>query len=100
MNLWVYGLIVPFSGWTVDHIGGRKTFFIGGGVFLVSWILLSTINAPWKLYIFYGLIMGITVSMNHMVPIQATANKWFRKRAGLPGNLSLSEYIINHSIIE
>ncbi len=83
MNLWVYGLIVPLSGWTVDHIGGRKTFFIGGGVFLVSWILLSTINALWKLFIFYGLIMGITVSLIHMVPIQATANKWFRRRGGL-----------------
>lgn len=98
MNLWVYGLIVPLSGWTVDHIGSRKTFFVGGGVFLVSWLLLSTINAPWKLYIFYGLIMGITVSMIHMVPIQATANKWFRKRAGLVTGIASAAFGIGVAI--
>jgi len=99
MNLWVYGLIVPLSGWTVDHIGSRKTFFLGGFLSLIGWILLSTMKVPWQLYAYYGLLMGLVVSMIHMVPIQATANKWFKKRAGLPGNLSLLEYIINHSIM-
>jgi MFS family permease len=98
INLWVYGLIVPFSGWTVDHIGGRKTFLAGGGVFVVSWILLSAINAPWKLYIFYSLIMGITVSMIHMVPIQATANKWFKRRAGLVTGIASAAFGVGVAI--
>jgi MFS family permease len=99
MNLWVYGLIVPFSGWTIDHVGSRKTFFVGGGVLLANCILLSTINASWKLYIFYGLIMGITVSMIHMVPIQATANKWFRKRAGLVTGIASAAFGVGGAIL-
>ena len=83
MNLWVYAVLVPLSGWMVDHFGGRKTLFLGGFLSLVGWILLSTMKIPWQLYAYYGLIMGLVVSMIHMVPIQATANKWFRKRAGL-----------------
>jgi MFS family permease len=98
MNLWVYGLIVPLSGWTVDHVGGRKIFFVGGGVFLASWIILSAIDAPWKLYIFYSLIMGITVSMIHMVPIQATANKWFRRRGGLVTGITSAAFGISVAV--
>ncbi len=92
MNLWVYGLVVPLSGWMVDHVGSRKTFLVGGAAFLASWILLSAINVSWKLFIFYGLIMGITVSMIHMVPIQATANKWFRRRAGLVSGIASAAF--------
>lgn len=98
MNLWVYGLIVPLSGWTVDHIGSRKTFFVGGGAFLANWILLSTINSSLKLYIFYGLIMGITVSLIHMVPIQATANKWFRRRAGLVTGIASAAFAVGVAV--
>jgi len=83
MNLWVYAILVPLSGWLVDHFGSQKIFFLGGFLSLVGWILLSTMKVPWQLYAYYGLLMGLVVSMIHMVPIQATANKWFKKRGGL-----------------
>ncbi len=82
VSLWVYAILVPLSGWMVDHSGSQKTFLFGGVSSLVGWILLSTMKVPWQLYIYYGLIMGLVISMIHMVPIQATVNKWFRKRAG------------------
>ncbi len=83
MSLWVYAILVPLSGWMADHFGSRKIFLLGGFLSLVGWTLLSTMKVPWQLYIYYGLIMGLVISMIHMVPVQATANKWFRKRAGL-----------------
>jgi MFS family permease len=42
--------------------------------------------------------MGITVSMIHMVPIQATANKWFRKRAGLVTGIASAAFGIGVAI--
>jgi len=83
MALWIYALFVPFTGWMVDRIGSRKTFFLGGLLSLGSWILLSTMKTPWELFIYYGFIMALAVSLGHMVTIQATANKWFKKQAGL-----------------
>jgi MFS family permease len=44
INLWVYGLIVLFSGWTVDHIGGRKTFLVGGGVLSAGYSCLLSMH--------------------------------------------------------
>jgi MFS family permease len=42
--------------------------------------------------------MGITVSLIHMVPIQATANKWFRKRGGLVSGIASAAFGIGVSI--
>jgi MFS family permease len=83
MALWIYALFVPFTGWMVDRIGSRKTFFLAGLVSLGSWILLSLMKTPWELFIYYGFIMAMAVSLGHMVTIQATANKWFKKQEGL-----------------
>lgn len=83
LTFWTYAIFVLLSGWMTDRIGGRKTIFLGGFLCLGAWILLSTVNSVWQLYLYYGLIMGVAVSMAHFVPIQATTRKWFRKRAGL-----------------
>jgi MFS family permease len=98
MALWVYATLVPLSGWMVDRIGSRKTLFLGGFLSLGAWGLLSTIRAPWQLYCYYGLIMALAVSMCHMVPIQAAANKWFRKRAGLVTGFTSAAFGLGVSI--
>lgn len=98
MSLWIYAILVPLSGWMVDHFGSRKTFLVGGFLSLVGWILLSTMKVPWQLYIYYGLIMGLVISMIHMVPIQATANKWFRKRAGLVTGITSAAFGVGVAI--
>jgi MFS family permease len=98
MSLWVYALLVPLSGWMVDRIGTRRTLTIGGLLFLISWILLSTMKIPCQLYIYYGFIMGLAVGMCTMVPIQAAANKWFRKRAGLVTGLTSAAFGIGVSL--
>jgi len=98
MGLWVYAILVPFSGWMVDRIGSRKTLILGGFLSLGGWGLLSTIRTPWQLYCYYGLIMALAVSMCHMVPIQATANKWFRKRAGVVTGFTSAAFGVGISI--
>jgi MFS family permease len=45
-------------------------------------ILVSQIQAPWQLYLFYGGLAGIGMSAAY-VPCTATAVKWFRRRRGL-----------------
>lgn len=87
IGLWIYSLFVILSGWMIDRIGSQKTIFIGGLFCLVGWLLLSTVTSLWQLYLYYGLVMAIAVSMTHLVPIQATSRKWFTKRAGLAGGV-------------
>ncbi|UCE21578.1 MAG: hypothetical protein JSV46_05010, partial [Candidatus Aminicenantes bacterium] len=37
--------------------------FIGGLLSLVGWILLSTMGLLWQLYLYYGVFLGVAVSM-------------------------------------
>jgi MFS family permease len=79
----VYAFAAILGGWMVDKIGGRWTLFIGGIVSLIGMTLLSRMNALWQLYLFFGFIMGLALSMTHFVPNIATARKWFIKKGGL-----------------
>ncbi|MFC2060845.1 MFS transporter, partial [Chloroflexota bacterium] len=82
LTLWIYAILVLLSGRMVDRIGSRKTIFLGGFLCFGGWLLFSTIRFPWQLYLYYGFIMALAVTMTHYVPIQATVRKWFIKRAG------------------
>lgn len=98
LTVFIYALLVPFAGRMTDRVGGRKTIFIGGLVNLCGWLLLSMMKSLWQLYLYYGLITAVAVSMNHYVPIQATARKWFIKRAGLVGGILIAAFAVGTSI--
>jgi len=98
LTFWIYAIFVLLSGWMTDRIGGRKTIFLGGLLCFGGWILLSTVRSLWQLYLYYGFIMAVAVSMTHFVPIQATARKWFRKRAGLVAGTTTAAFAVGSAI--
>jgi len=63
LSLWAYAFFVLLSGRMTDRLGSRKTIFLGGLLCLGGWILLSTVQSLWQLYLYYGLIMALAVSM-------------------------------------
>ena len=96
--IWLYALFVVLSGILVDRIGSRKTFLIGGAVTVLGWVLFSTIQAPWQLYLYYGVLLSLAVGMTHYVPVMATTRKWFRKQAGLVAGIAGSAWAVGNSI--
>jgi MFS family permease len=86
------------SGVLVDRIGSQKTFLIGGAVTILGWILLSTVQAPWQLHLYYGVLLALAVGMTHYVPVMATTRKWFRKRAGVVAGLTGSAWAIGNAV--
>jgi MFS family permease len=98
LALWLYALFVLLSGALVDRIGSRKTFLIGGAVTLLGWVLLSTAQSPWQLYLYYGVLLALAVAMTHWVPLLATTRKWFMKRAGLVVSITASAWAVGHAI--
>lgn len=97
LALWVYGLLVPFTGNMVDRLGSRRVFILGGFVTLIGWILFSTLNSVWELYLYYGFVMAISVSLTHTVPIQATIRKWFTKKSGLASGIGATAFAIGNA---
>src|SRR3972149_3945872 len=88
LAIWLYALFVLLSGALVDRIGSRKTFLIGGAAIVSGWVLFSTAQSPWQLYLYYGVLLSLAVGMTHYVPVMATARKWFIKRAGLVAGIA------------
>jgi MFS family permease len=98
LALWLYGPFVLVSGTLLDRIGSRKTFLIGGAVTVLGWVLLSTAQSPWQLYLYYGVLLALAVAMTHYVPLLATTRKWFIKRAGVVGGITASAWAVGHAI--
>ena len=98
ISLWIYSLFAILAGIMIDRIGSRKTVFLGGLFCLAGWLLLSTVNQLWQLFIYYGLVMAVAVSMTHLVPLQATQRKWFVKKSGLVGGILVSAVAVGTSI--
>jgi len=96
--IWLYALFVLLSGALVDRIGSRKTFLIGGAITVLGWVLLSTVQAPWQLYLYYGVLLALAVGMTHYVPVMATTRKWFRKRAGVVAGVTGSAWAVGNSV--
>jgi MFS family permease len=98
LAIWLYALFVLLSGVLVDRIGSRKTFLIGGAITILGWVLLSTAQSPWQLYLYYGVLLALAVALTHYVPLLATTRKWFGKRAGLVAGITASAWAVGHSI--
>jgi MFS family permease len=98
LAIWLYAPFVLLSGILVDRIGSRKTFLIGGAITILGWVLLSTAQSPWQLYLYYGVLLALAVGMTHYVPLLATTRKWFRKRAGVVAGITGSAWAVGHAI--
>ncbi len=79
-------LLMGFLGILVgnlnDRFGPRLIMTITGVFLGCSYILLSQVQAPWQLYVFYGLFAGIGLSGIDVIPLTTTA-RWFLLRRGL-----------------
>jgi len=98
LAMWLYAPFVLLSGTLLDRIGSRKTFLIGGAVTILGWVLLSTAQSPWQLYLYYGALLALAVAMTHWVPLLATTRKWFVKRAGVVVSITASAWAVGHAI--
>jgi MFS transporter, OFA family, oxalate/formate antiporter len=78
----VYIGLSIYSGRLTDRIGPRWVIAMGGLCLGSGMILVSLIQNPWQLYLFYGCLAGIGMSVAY-VPCNATVVKWFRRRRGL-----------------
>jgi MFS family permease len=75
----IFGIIV---GRLTDRFGPR-ILMTGAGFFYGSSVLLmSTINAPWQLYLFYSLLFGVGLSAVDVITLSTTA-RWFVRRRGV-----------------
>jgi MFS family permease len=83
INLFLYGLAAPLSGWLIDRIGARRVM-VGSLACLALGVGLTTLMRDyWHLLLLWGVIVGLSAGGTASVLSAAVANRWFVSGRGL-----------------
>src|SRR2546429_2278894 len=83
INLILFGLTGPFAAALMDRFGLRIVT-VGALITVSAGSLLTTVmNAPWQLYLLWGLVVGLGTGCMASVLAATVANRWFVQRRGL-----------------
>jgi OFA family oxalate/formate antiporter-like MFS transporter len=95
---WTFSLLVilqtwfsPFQAYLVDRFGPRLLISLGALLSGGSWILASSVDNLWALYLTYGVIGGFGTGIIY-VGIIGLMVRWFPDRRGLAAGLAAAGY--------
>lgn len=80
------GAFAMVAGAFNDRIGPRKILTVSGISLGVGYLLLSGLDRPWQLYLFYGGLVGIGFSTHDVITLSTVA-RWFTRRRGMMSGL-------------
>ena len=78
----VMGVLAIVAGQLNDRIGPRALIGASALFFAAGYALLSRLEAPWELFVFYGVLAGIGYSTHDVVTL-STITRWFVRRRGI-----------------
>ena len=78
--LLVNGCTAPFVGLLFDRLGPRWVYGTGMASLGAAMLLASGLTQLWQFYLFIGVLVGVGVSLNGMVPASALLARWYRER--------------------
>jgi len=77
-----YAVTLPFTGILADRYGYKWVLAVSAGFLSLGLILSSQIHELWQLYVFTGLLVGLSISASFAIPV-ALVSLWFTRRQGL-----------------
>jgi MFS family permease len=78
--LLVNGFTAPLVGMVFDRVGPRWVYGAGMGCLGVAFFFAGSLSGLWQFYLFIGVLVGLGVSLNGMVPGSALLARWYRER--------------------
>ena len=77
-----YAITLPFTGILADRYGYKWVLAVSACFLSLGLILSSQIQELWQLYVFTGLLVGLSISASFAIPVALVA-LWFTRRQGL-----------------
>jgi len=78
--LLVNGGTAAFVGMVFDRLGPRWVYGAGTAFLGTAFFLASGVDGLWQFYVCIGVLVGLGVSLNGMVPGSALLSRWYRER--------------------
>ncbi|HZU07520.1 MAG TPA: MFS transporter [Chloroflexota bacterium] len=78
----------PITGRLVDRFGPRPLVHLGALLVGLALVGCSQLTARWQLYLFFGVLAAIGVTMMGWVPCITLVGRWFSRRLGLAVGLA------------
>jgi MFS family permease len=86
----VQGLCAPLAGIVADRFGSRPVI-VGGVIMLAAASMLaSTIQTPWHLYLYTGVLGALGIMAVGWVPTGLLLSRWFQARRGRMAGIAFS----------
>ena len=82
LNFFLTGVAGILAGRLNDKIGPRMLIASSGILLGIGYLFMSFLQAPWQLYLLYGVIIGVGVSTIDIITLSTVA-RWFSKRRGM-----------------
>ena len=77
----VMGVLGILAGRLNDKIGPRVLITVSALFFGIGYALMSRLQAPWELFLVYGVLVGVGYSTHDVVTLSTIA-RWFVRRRG------------------
>jgi MFS family permease len=90
--LLVNGCTAPLVGLFFDRLGPRWVYGAGMTSLGAAFFLAADLGALWQFYLFIGVLVGLGVSMNGMVPGSALLARWYRERLSTAMGIAYSAF--------
>jgi MFS family permease len=78
--LLVNGGTAALVGLVFDRLGPRWVYGAGTALLGIAFVLASGVTTLWQFYLCIGVLVGLGVSLNGMVPGSALLSRWYRAR--------------------
>ena len=90
--LLVNGCTAPFVGLLFDRLGPRWVYGAGMASLGAAMLLAGGLTQLWQFYLFIGVLVGLGVSLNGMVPASALLARWYRERLSTAIGIAYSAF--------
>jgi MFS family permease len=80
LYLVVGAVLAPLVGLLFDRLGPRVVYTAGLCCLSAAFLLAGTLSELWQFYVYVGVLIGVGVALNGMVPASALLSRWYRAR--------------------
>ncbi|OGL59983.1 MAG: hypothetical protein A3I72_02270 [Candidatus Tectomicrobia bacterium RIFCSPLOWO2_02_FULL_70_19] len=85
-----FALSAGAIGWLIDRWGPRAVIPSGVAVLGAGLALMSTVRSLGTLYLYYGFVVALGITLIGFVPTSTVVSRWFRRRRATAMGIALS----------